>query len=326
MAATAASTTSSSRSCTANRIRSRSALTSATRSSVPLLISSSSPCAPRTTARASTLAHDHDECAARAHQPKVMALEVAGVTVRFGGLIALDDVSLTVAPGEVVGVIGPNGAGKTTLFNVICGYVRADAGHVRFDGASLDRVRPHELVRRGSVRTLQGIGLFPGLTAAENVMVGAQLHSRAGTLSALLGLPHADRAERRARELALATLADLGVEAAADRLPASLPYGVQKRVALARALVARPKLLLLDEPAGGLGADDLADLGERVRALKGETAVLLVEHHMDLVMSVCDRVVVLDFGRRIAEGEPGEVQADPQVLDAYLGVEVDAPN
>jgi branched-chain amino acid transport system ATP-binding protein len=247
-----------------------------------------------------------------------MALEVVGVTVRFGGLTALDDVSLTVAPGEVVGVIGPNGAGKTTLFNVICGFVRADAGTVHFDGASLNRIRPHDLAKHGIARTLQGVGLFAGLTAVENVMVGAERHARPGALRAMLGL--SDGSERALKDLALQALKEAGVEDVADRLPGSLPFGVQKRVALARALVARPQLLLLDEPAGGLDADDITELGERIRGL--ETSVLLVEHHMDLVMAICDRILVLDFGRRVAEGDPAEIQADARVLDAYLGVEV----
>jgi branched-chain amino acid transport system ATP-binding protein len=253
---------------------------------------------------------------------QMSSLEVAGVTVRFGGLTALDEVSLTVEPGEVVGVIGPNGAGKTTLFNVICGFVRADEGSVRWRGEPLDRVRPHSLAGLGIARTLQGVGLFAGLTALENVMAGAEHTRRAGALSALLGI--ADGDERRLRELARAALRDAGVEQYADRLPGTLPYGVQKRVALARALVGEPELLLLDEPAGGLDSHDMDELADRVRGLKGETSVLLVEHHMDLVMAICDRVVVLDFGRRVAEGTPAEVQADPQVLDAYLGVELDA--
>ena len=253
------------------------------------------------------------------------ALEVDGVTVQFGGLAALDDVSFTARAGEVVGVIGPNGAGKTTLFNVICGFVRPDAGHLRWRGESLDGVQPRQLTRRGIARTLQSVGLFEGLTAVENVMAGASLHVRAGLASALLGLPRSARDERALRDRALEALDALGAADVADRLPASLPYGVRKRVGLARALVAEPELLLLDEPAGGLGADDLEDLAGLIGRLRGELAIVLVEHHMDLVMRVCDRVVVLDFGRRIAEGTPAEVQADQQVLDAYLGVAVDAP-
>jgi branched-chain amino acid transport system ATP-binding protein len=253
-----------------------------------------------------------------------VGLRIDGVTVRFGGLTALDDVSLEVSPGEVIGVIGPNGAGKTTLFNVVCGFVRADAGDVTWRGRSLRAVHPHQLADLGIARTLQGVGLFAGLTAVENVMAGAERTRRAGIASALLGLPRSDRDERALRAAALEALEALGVADVAERLPGTLPYPVQKRVALARALVARPQLMLLDEPAGGLGGDDMEELGERIRALRGEMAVLLVEHRVDLVMSVCDRVVVLDFGRRIAHGTPAEVRSDQRVLDAYLGVEVDA--
>jgi branched-chain amino acid transport system ATP-binding protein len=247
-------------------------------------------------------------------------LHVAGVTVRFGGLTALDDVSLDVGAGEVVGVIGPNGAGKTTLFNVICGFLRPDEGTVTWRGEPL-RARPHELAGKGVARTLQGVNLFAHLTVRENVMVGAGRFARAGLASALLGLPRSDRDERALGDAALDALGALGVREYADRLPGELPFGVQKRVALARALVSRPQLLLLDEPAGGLGEADMNELGQQIRRLGGEMAVVLVEHHMDLVMGVCDRVVVLDFGRRIAQGTPAEVQADQHVLDAYLGVE-----
>jgi branched-chain amino acid transport system ATP-binding protein len=251
-------------------------------------------------------------------------LRIDGVTVRFGGLTALEDVSLGVAPGEVVGVIGPNGAGKTTLFNIVCGFVRADEGEVTWAGRSLRSVRPHQLARLGIARTLQGVGLFAGLTAIENVMAGAERTRRAGLASALFGLPRSDRDERALRAAALEALETLGVGDVADRLPDALPYPVQKRVALARALVSRPRLILLDEPAGGLGGDDMDELGERIRALRGDMAVLLVEHRVDLVMAVCDRVAVLDFGRLIAHGTPAEVRSDQRVVDAYLGVEVDA--
>ncbi|MEW2383533.1 ATP-binding cassette domain-containing protein [Micromonospora sp. NPDC047707] len=248
------------------------------------------------------------------------------VGVRFGGLTALDDVSLRVAPGQVVGVIGPNGAGKTTLFNVLCGFVGPHEGSLTLDGRPF-RPRPHRLTRLGIARTLQGTGLFAGLTVLENVVAGASHAARAGFLAALLGLPRSDREERRLRRHALAVLDTLGVAGYADAVPGTLPFAVRQRVALARALAARPRLLLLDEPAGGLGGEDIAELAELIRELPHRDtdpcAVLLVEHHMDLVMSVCDEIVVLDFGRVVATGTPEAIRDDPAVADAYLGAAVD---
>jgi branched-chain amino acid transport system ATP-binding protein len=251
-------------------------------------------------------------------------LEVQGVTVRFGGLTALTDVSATVGDNEVVGIIGPNGAGKTTLFNVICGFTRPTEGSLQWRGAPLRRHRPRQLAALGISRTLQGLGLFPHLTVLENVMVGATKEARRWFWPALLALPTSDADERRLRQRALSVLSDLGIEEVADRLPGQLPYGVQKRVALARVLIADPQLVLLDEPASGLSSDEMRQLGELIRDLRGRMSVLLVEHHMDLVMEVCDRIVVLDFGRRIATGTPDEVRDDPQVLEAYLGEQVEA--
>jgi branched-chain amino acid transport system ATP-binding protein len=246
------------------------------------------------------------------------------LTVRFGGITALDGVSLEVAPGEVLGVIGPNGAGKTTLFNVICGFVEPTSGTMQWRGRTLSRVRTNRLAGMGIARTLQGVGLFPGLSVLENVMTGAERFRKAGVASAAFGLPRSDRDERALRERALVVLRELRCDDVAGRLPPTLPYPVQKRVALARALVCEPQLLLLDEPAGGLGADEVRELGERIRALRGSMAVMLVEHRVDLVMSVSDRVVVLDFGQVIAQGDPTTVGRDRRVLEAYLGQEADA--
>jgi branched-chain amino acid transport system ATP-binding protein len=250
-------------------------------------------------------------------------LEVDRLTVAFGGLLALDDVSLAVQPGQVLGLIGPNGAGKTTLFNVVCGFVRPTAGQVRWQGRPFRRHRPHRLAGLGIARTLQSLGLFAHLTVLENVMVGAARQARTGLLAATLALPWSDRDERGLRDRALAQLRELQIADAAGRLCGQLPYGVQKRVALARALVARPKLLLLDEPASGLSADETAELGDLVRRLRADMSVMLVEHHVDLVMSVCDAVVVLDFGKVIAAGPPETVRTDPAVVEAYLGAAVD---
>nr|WP_245992796.1 ABC transporter ATP-binding protein [Prauserella muralis] len=244
-----------------------------------------------------------------------------GVTVRFGGLTALDDVTLDVLPGEVHGVIGPNGAGKTTLFNVCCGFVRPGAGTLTWRGQRLTGLRPHQLAGMGIARTLQGLGLFGGLTVLENVLTGADRFRRTGFGSALLALPRARADERALTERALAALTEAGVAEYAGRYPGSLPYPVRKRVAFARALAADPELLLLDEPASGLGAAELTELGELVRALAGRMSVILVDHHMDLVMTVCDRITVLDFGRVVAQGPPAQVRDDPAVIDAYLGEE-----
>ena len=224
-------------------------------------------------------------------------LSLQQIGVRFGGLVALDDVSLRVPPGRTVGVIGPNGAGKTTLFNVICGFVAPAAGTITLDGRPL-RPRPHRLARLGIARTLQGVGLFAGLTVLENVMVGAE---------------HAGQRPEGAWE----ALERCGVAPHAHALPGGLPYAVRKRVALARALVARPRLLLLDEPAGGLAADEITALAALITGLP--CAVLLVEHHMDLVMSICDEILVLDFGKPIAFGTPGEIRTNEAVVEAYLG-------
>jgi len=248
-------------------------------------------------------------------------LEVSGVTVRFAGLTALDGVSLTAAPRKVTGIIGPNGAGKTTLLNVLCGFVHPDAGRLRFDGADLTGLRPHRLASLGIARTLQGVGLFPGLTVAENVMIGATRHARAGFWSGLAGAGRSDHDEAALRDRALAVLDRAGVPGLAERLPGQLSFAHRKRVALARALVAQPRLLLLDEPASGLTEGELPELGELIAQLAADACVVVVEHRMDLMMSVCDSIAVLDFGKLIAFGPPQQVQADPAVTTAYLGVE-----
>ena len=246
-------------------------------------------------------------------------LTVDRVTVRFGGLVALRDVSLEVAPRTVVGVIGPNGAGKTTLFNVVCGFVRPKQGTLSWRGTTLRNHRPDQLAHFGIARTLQGLGLFAGLTVLRNVMAGADRTARAGLAASVLGSRGAARSELDLRTKAMTALETLGIADTADRLPGELPYGVQKRVALARALAAEPELLLLDEPASGLSEQDMNELVTHLRALREDMAIMLVEHHVDLVMRVCDRVVVLNSGVVIAEGDPEKVRNDPLVTEAYLG-------
>lgn len=257
------------------------------------------------------------------HSDGGKTLRVHELSVGFGGVVALDDVSMTAAQGEIVGVIGPNGAGKTTLFNVICGFVHASTGVITYDGSSLlEHHHPHDLTKRGIARTLQGVGLYGGLTVLENVMVGAQNRLRCDIGSALLGLWRSSREERNVGAQARVLLEELGVATYARQFPATLPYSIQKRTALARALMAEPSLLLLDEPASGLSNDEMEELGAMIRSLSPRMGVLLVEHHMDLVMSVCDRLVVLNFGQVIADGTPESVRSNPEVATAYLGDEV----
>ncbi len=245
-------------------------------------------------------------------------LEVRSVSVRFGGLTALDAVSLAVPPQHVTGIIGPNGAGKTTLLNVLCGFIRPDDGEV-FVAGQRHQPRPHQLASLGVARTLQGVGLYNGLTALENVMVGATCRAKAGFWSALLSLPRASREERMLRDMAREALDRVGAADVANTRPPELSYGMRKKVALARALVAKPGLILLDEPASGLSEVELTELGALIRDLATEGSLVVVEHHMDLMMSVCDSIVVLDFGKVIATGSPREVQDNPAVTAAYLG-------
>ena len=253
-----------------------------------------------------------------------LGLAMHDVTVTFGGLTALSGVSLEARPHEVLGVIGPNGAGKTTLFNVACGFVVPDSGTLSWRGQELRHLRPHDLAGLGISRTLQGLGLFDKMTVLDNVLVGADRDAASGFWSDLLVAAALHPRRGRLRDRALGALDELGVASYADRYPASLPYAVRKKVALARALVSEPELLLLDEPASGLSDAEMDDLGTLLRGLTDRMSVMLVEHHMDLVMSVCDDLVVLDFGRVIATGSPAEVRDDPAVQAAYLGDAVDA--
>ncbi|MGH7609752.1 MAG: ABC transporter ATP-binding protein [Candidatus Dormibacteria bacterium] len=248
-------------------------------------------------------------------------LQVEGVTVRFSGLTALDRVSVAVQRGEVVGIIGPNGAGKTTLFNVICGLVRPQAGSISYRGRSLLGVAPHRLIRLGIARTLQGLGLWPSLTVLENVILGAARRPNFG--SALLGLPHSWRAERRLAGQAREILAELGIAEVAGARPRSLPYGVQKRVSIARGLMSQPSLLLLDEPASGLSKHEVDDLAHLLARVRQSTTVAIVDHNVDLVMEASDRVVVLNVGQVIADGAPDQIRRDPALAQAYLAGAVD---
>lgn len=253
-------------------------------------------------------------------------LGVRNVNVRFGGIVALDAVSFDVPESAIVGLIGPNGAGKTTLFNAISGLYRVDSGDLVFRDKSLIGEAPHNVVRRGIARTFQNVELWPHMTVLENVLTGYHSQFRTDYLHFLwagLRLPGTRRLEREAREKSLEILRYLGLEQLANQPARGHPFGVLKKIELARALVSAPSLLLLDEPAGGLTHEEVDRLAKELRRLHADfkLTLLIVEHHMNLVMKVSDRVVVLDFGRLIAEGTPREVQTNSRVIEAYLGTQ-----